>query len=512
MLKLPDFMRIDPNDFNAENIRRMSSYGKPQEDFLTGAVQQFQNSALFKERKVAREYFENETEIDNKIRFYFNREGLQIIDNTVSNVKLRHSFYRKLVNQKVNYLLSKAFTIKCKNEEFEQILRGYFNKKFLRRLQNMVRQAVVSGINWFQVYYDEDGNLLFKRMPDYEIIPFWADADHTILDAVIRFYEIMEIKPSGDQIPHQKIEYYTPQGVWFYELTAGGIRIDPDKESFVDSHFRIKKKKTNENGLIDTDEFGNPIYVSDPMSWGRVPFVCIKYNMEELPLLRYIKTLIDDYDSITSDISDQIHDVPNSIRIVKGYDGTDKDEFMLNLKQTKVAYVTEEGDLTNLDIPFKLEGAELHLNRLRKDIYEDGSGVDTQQDEMRDISGEALKFKYIDLSLDCNDIGVQVIEALESLAWFIKEHEKTFNNKDFTSEDFDIIFNTDMITNEAQTILDCKNSEGVISKQTIVSNHPWVIDPKEEIRLLEKEQEEEQQKELDMQLKLTRASYGGNNE
>lgn len=38
MLKLPDFMRIDPNDFNAENIRRMSSYGKPQEDFLTGAV------------------------------------------------------------------------------------------------------------------------------------------------------------------------------------------------------------------------------------------------------------------------------------------------------------------------------------------------------------------------------------------------------------------------------------------------------------------------------------------
>ena len=31
---------------------------------------------------------------------------------------------------------------------------------------------------------------------------------------------------------------------------------------------------------------------------GDVSFVCIKYNMEELPLLRYIKTLIDDYDSL----------------------------------------------------------------------------------------------------------------------------------------------------------------------------------------------------------------------
>ena len=111
MLKLPDFMRIDPNDFNAENIRRMSSYGKPQEDFLTGAVQQFQNSALFKERKVAREYFENETEIDNKIRFYFNREGLQIIDNTVSNVKLRHSFYRNLLSNVKMKSLNKSFKV-----------------------------------------------------------------------------------------------------------------------------------------------------------------------------------------------------------------------------------------------------------------------------------------------------------------------------------------------------------------------------------------------------------------
>ena len=174
-----------------------------------------------------------------------------------------------------------------------------------------------------------------------------------------------------------------------------------------------------------------------------------------------------------------------------------------------MAYVTEDGDVTNLDIPFKLEGAELHLNRLRKDIYEDGSGVDTQQDEMRDISGEALKFKYIDLSLDCNDIGVQVTEALEILAWFIKEHEKTFNTKDYDQENFDIIFNTDMITNEAQTILDCKNSEGIISKSTIVSNHPWVLDSEEELKLMEQDEEAEQQKEIELQTKLAQATYTG---
>ena len=38
MFKLPDFMRIDPTDLNAESIRRLSTFGKPQEDFIMGAV------------------------------------------------------------------------------------------------------------------------------------------------------------------------------------------------------------------------------------------------------------------------------------------------------------------------------------------------------------------------------------------------------------------------------------------------------------------------------------------
>ena len=50
MFKFPDFMRIDPTDLTAESIRRLSTFGKPQEDFIMGAVQQFQNSNIFKRR------------------------------------------------------------------------------------------------------------------------------------------------------------------------------------------------------------------------------------------------------------------------------------------------------------------------------------------------------------------------------------------------------------------------------------------------------------------------------
>ena len=128
---------------------------------------------------------------------------------------------------------------------------------------------------------------------------------------------------------------------------------------------------------------------------------------------------------------------------------------------------------------------------------------------MRDTSGEALKFRYIDLSLDCQDLGVQVSTALKSLAYFIFNHEKQFNNKTATKESFQIVFNTDMITNESQTILDCKNSVGIISNKTILSHHPYVVDVEKEQEQLSKEQEEEQQKELEFQKSLD--AYGGGN-
>lgn len=510
MFKLPTFLKnISPMDIPAfELVERVGTYGKPQEDFIFANIREFESSELFSYRDTSLQYFTNNTDIDNKERFYFDRRGNKIVDTTVSNVKLKHSMYRKLVNQKVNYLLSKPFSIKGEPDT-EEILTQYFNSDFLYQLQNVVRYSIMTGISWLQVYYDNDGNLKFKRIPENEVIPFWADADHTVLDAVIRFYKIIEYKPNADKIEHTKVEYYTPEGVWYYEMVENGLIPDPDRpQGAVSGHYEVVQNKVV-NGLTELDENGLPIRESIPQNWGRIPFVPLKYNTQELPLLKFIKELLDDYDSITSDASDTIHDIPLSVRVVKNYDGTDKDEFLTNLKQLKLAFVSEEGDMTNLEMPLELDGIETHLKRLRKDIYENGCGVDTQDENMRDTSGEALKFRYIDLSLDCQDLGVQVSTALKSLAYFIFNHEKQFNNKTTTKESFQIVFNTDMITNESQTILDCKNSVGIISNKTILSHHPYVVDVEKEQEQLSKEQEEEQQKELEFQKSLD--AYGGGN-
>ena len=55
----------------------------------------------------------------------------------------------------------------------------------------------------------------------------------------------------------------------------------------------------------------------------------------------------------------------------------------------------------------------------------------------------------------------------------------------------EFVFNRDILINESEAITDCQNSAGVISRETIVANHPWTKDTKAELERLKKEREEE---------------------
>ena len=62
-------------------------------------------------------------------------------------------------------------------------------------------------------------------------------------------------------------------------------------------------------------------------NWEKVPFVCFKYNHEEIPLIKFVKSLVDDYDKHKSDNSNNLEDLPNGIYVLKNYDGQDLGEF-----------------------------------------------------------------------------------------------------------------------------------------------------------------------------------------
>ncbi|WP_410769593.1 phage portal protein [Fontibacillus sp. BL9] len=437
------------------------------DEIVREEVQQWQSSDARKLMLTGQEYYRVKNDVLNRIRKAIGPDGKLTQVHNLADNRIPHGFIRKLVDQKIGYLLSKPFLAQTKDSGYQAELDNYFDQHFRRMLKNTGKNAINSGKAWMQVYYDEDGDLAFQLIPSEEGIPLWRDSAHTDLDAFIRVYDqIVYMAKTKKTIT--KVEFWSKDGVRRYEGESGDFR-------FVDftSHF----------SLVSNDK-------EQPYNWERVPFICFKYNNEEQPLIEIIKRQVDDYDCKISDNSNNLEDLPNSLYVVKDYDGTSASEFRKNMSVYRVAFVNGTGDLKSVSIEIDTEAHKTHIAQLRKDIYEFGRGVDTQSERFGNSpSGIALKHLYADLDLDANDMESEFQASLEQLLWFIDQHLYNSAKKDYSSVPVEFIFNRDITINETEAVTNAKNSIGVISDKTIRANHPWVTSVEDEEAQIEKERE-----------------------
>lgn len=487
-------------------IERLSNYGQPQEAFLYSVITAWKNTEEYKNMLLADRYFQNKADIIDRTR-KTPSDGLLEDDPYLTNTKLLHPFFYKLTRQKVNYIFSKPLSISTENKEFEEELKFYFNKDLNRIIKNRGKEAIIKGKSWLYVYYDENNKLSFRTVPSEEIKPFWADDEHTKLDAVARSYSIIDYGVKGEPKQICYVEFFTNEGIWKYEQTTTGLKLV--RTEYIDEN-GIKQVEPNPRPYFSgktmeqktrtiKDEEGNEIEetyeeeVTKDFVWNKVPWICFKYNEEEMSLLEFIKSMIDDYDTNTSDVSNFLQDVPNSIKVISNYGGEDLGEFNANIRKYRAVIVEGDGGLSSINTPIDSASYETHLNRLRKDIYDFASGVDTQSTDLGNASGQALKFRYADLDLDANYMINEFNAALNDLLWFIKVDILARYGHDHFEDEVTFVFNTDMIVNEETTIENAKNSVGLISDKTIVANHPWVTNVEEELKQMQKEKDEAQE-------------------
>ena len=228
-------------------------------------------------------------------------------------------------------------------------------------------------------------------------------------------------------------------------------------------------------------------------SWERVPFIAFKNNRLELPDLKFVKSLIDNYDLSRSEAANYVESLQNLIYVLKGYGGEDLEEFTSDLKKYRAVKIDDpaEGGLDTLTPTMDITALKEHYEQLKRDIIESGQGVNKKFDNTGTApSGIALKFLYSGLDLKCNGLEVPFKRAFENLIYFINIFlgKKSAIEEGEETENVEIIFNRDITINEKEAIEDCQNSKGIISNKTIVANHPWVVDVEEELRALEEEE------------------------
>lgn len=349
-----------------------------------------------------------------------------------------------------------------------------FDQTFRRKIKSLGKGAIKSGIAWIQPYF-RDGKLAFMRIPSTELVPLWRDAERTELDAFIRFYDqVIYIGTRKHIITHA--EFWWPGGVkWFKTDAFAGTGA---------GNFYVDKEHGDE-----ASDYTEPHFVVDnkPYNWEECPIAWLKYNEEELPLCYYIKDLIDDINWQTSVTSDVLRDVAKFIYILRNYGGQDLTEFLKDLKEHMAIKVTSDGGVDKLQADLNIDAVMAFLDKQRRDLFDFAAAVDTKDPDLGNASGTAINFRYMDLDADCDSLGTELKDTFRRLKLFIDVYFQITGQGDFTNEEFDIVFNMDLPVNETDIINNAVNSNGLLSKRTILQNHPWVTDVDEELARIDEE-------------------------
>ena len=459
-----------------------NSNSNPDVKYLEKILKQWLDSQLRKEQLLAEKYYDGHHDILEREKKVIGADGNLTTINNVANNKLVDNQYRKLVDQKTNYVLGKPITIATSEDEYLGLIQGVFTKKLHRQLRVLAQNAVDGGIAWLYPYV-KDNEFKVRVFASYEICPLWRDKAHTELDGGMYYYSEDEFDANGGIKTIYHVDLFTTHGITHFIYQGGTLNL-------------------SENHHTDY------VYVEDKgFNWKRLPLIPFKYNSKEIPLIRNVKTLQDKLNDTLSDFANNMEEDPRtSILVLKNYDGTNIPEFRQNLATYGVIKVTTvdgvQGGVEALKVDVNAANYQAELMQLKRAIVENGRGFDAKEERMDgDPNQMNIESMYTDMDLDVNAMETEFQAGFEELKWFIDQFLIQQGNPDYSEEEVNFVFNRDIFINEDAKIDNCKKSVGIISNKTIVARHPWVTNLKHELQQIEEDKQAELD-EMDATMKL----------
>ncbi|WP_455715425.1 phage portal protein [Anaerosporobacter sp.] len=422
----------------------------------------FINNAMIAER-----YYHNKTDVLFQKKKEDNEENpLRNADN-----RIPRNFHGLIVNQKASYAFTAPPIFDVGNTSANNTITECLGDEYSKNCMELCINAANSTIGWVH-YWESDNGFEWAVVDSKQIIPVWSKSLKKKLNGVFRVYdEIDEI--TGDN--YTIYEYWTET-----ECQA----------------FRRKTSDTFDENFSVYNMFYDPgndeMISSYTHSFERVPFIPFNNNNIGTNDLDNIKLLIDVYDKVYSGFINDLDDIQELIFVLSGYGGTELNGFLQDLKKYKTIKVDgDEGSnpgVSTLSIEIPIEARKTVLDVTRKAIFEQGQGFDPQPESFGNQSGEALKFMYSLLEMK---VGLMQTEFMLGFAELVRAICKY---KGLECKTIIQTWTRTCIKNDTEQAQICKDSVGIVSKRTILKNHPLVEDADAELKYLEKEEAENQAK------------------
>lgn len=450
--------------------------GKPftAAEIVAQKYRDFVFSPIFTEMQTAEQYYLNFSDIGRKQRYSVGENGQLVPVNNLSNKKLHHNFFKELVDQKIDYLLARPWTISTKDTKYNDIVNKVFDDDFRNKFSRTVKNAVIKR-NGFMFPYIKDNELKFKYLDALNTIAVYEDDQEDEIDSFIRFYNQEVFDGRTKRIKTFAELWTVVESVRTFEINefGGATEIGQAEAMYL---------KPDENGNMQG------------YNWDRIPLIEIAYNDEKVGLLRQVKSLQDEYDAATSGNADKLADEGNSILILKNAMATALSNFRRNINIFRMVKLNENSELEKLDDTAKIDNTKDHIELLRRDIYTFGRGVDVSNANVgANASAEARQYIFAGLDMDCNSLERSCRSALRKILWFVEQY---YGLK--RPDDLEITFNRDIAVNEMQAVEIAVKMLSIpgVSTLTVLEQLPMVKNAGEEYKRWEQEQTQRQQSNI----------------
>ena len=395
------------------------------------------NDAASVKKRLAKEgqrYYEADHDIKDYRIFFVNADGMLEEDKTKSNIKISHPFFTELVDQEVQYMLSgKDGFVKSDDPELQKHLDAYFNENedFMSELYEVITGTIAKGFEYCYAFKNADDKLAFKCADSLGVVEVRAKETDDGCEYVIYWY-IDRIGKDNKKI--KKIQVWNQTETWFYvEDENGGIIPDESEELNPRPHILWKEGENS------------PIYYGD---LGVIPFFRLDNNRKQFSGLKPIKALLDDFDIHACSLSNNLQDTAEALYVVKGFEGDNLSELMMNIRAKKHIGVSDDGgvEVHTVAVPYEARKAKLDLDK--ECIFRFGFGLDTSG--LKDTTATtnvAIKSAYTLLDLKKQKLEIRLKQFMRKLLKLVLKEINDENGTDYDQSDIYFCFDPEIPTN-----------------------------------------------------------------
>lgn len=434
-------------------------------------------------KKIIEKYSSNELSKLEKLSEYYKNNN-EIINRSMKkdapNNKLASAYAKYVVKMQTGYFIGIPAKHKSSDEEYLSEYTKILDDNFEKSLNYEIAKDMSKfGFGAEIIYQNEKAITKIKKISPLELILIASNKIDEFIMCAIRYYRSKDIDGNVTDI----VEAYDNTYITRFE----------------------KAKNETEFKEVDKSEH----------LFDEVPIIIYKNNVEMTSDFEDVIELNNAYDTSQSNTANDIDYFNDAYMIVEGAselvedidDDTDKvQKTAETLKKNRVMYFPDGGGAKFLVKDINDVATENYKNRLNSDIHKFSLTPDLADEKFAgNLSGIAIKFKTIPLEQSATEKENGFSIGLKKRCELVTKLMNTKFNKNYDYTLITTEFTRNLPQNEGETTNTILSLSNVISKRTLLELLPQIEDVDEELKRLEEEKDEYDQRDFEINKDYTQS-------